>query len=170
MPKSDCVKSHKQLNNGSLYKHTGRNSLSEDVCSPVENCDLVPSLQNSTMCHAHCSVPKCDGQLLVQGISDPINRMVTSPSSIQVNVSNVVHSSCRLFSTRVNHKLPLYVSPVPDQQAWKKDALNIDWSGLIAYVPSYGSPSQGDPESMSVQLPHNTNSPRLDRDALVVGT
>ena len=39
-----------------------------------------------------------------------------------------------LFATRLNHKLPLYVSPVPDQNAWNIDALNISWSSLVAYA------------------------------------
>ena len=30
-----------------------------------------------------------------------------------------------LFATRLNYKLPLYVSPVPNQNAWDIDALNI---------------------------------------------
>ena len=51
-----------------------------------------------------------------------------------------------LFATRLNHKLPLYVSPVPDPNAWDIDALNINW-----------------------QLPDHCNSPRLARDALVLG-
>ena len=38
-----------------------------------------------------------------------------------------------LFSTRLNHKDPLYVSPVPDQNVWDIDALNINWSGLTVY-------------------------------------
>ena len=39
-----------------------------------------------------------------------------------------------LFATRLNHKLPLYVSPVPDQNAWNIDALDISWSSLVAYA------------------------------------
>ena len=39
-----------------------------------------------------------------------------------------------LFATRLNHKVELYVSPVPDQNAWDIDALNINWSGLTAYA------------------------------------
>ena len=39
-----------------------------------------------------------------------------------------------LFPTHVNHKVPLYVSPVPDQNAWDIDALNINWSGVTAYA------------------------------------
>ena len=37
-----------------------------------------------------------------------------------------------LFDTRLSHKVPLYVSPVPDQNAW--DALNINWLDLTAYA------------------------------------
>ena len=37
-----------------------------------------------------------------------------------------------LFATRLNHKVPLYVSPDPN--AWDTDALNIHWSGLTAYA------------------------------------
>ena len=39
-----------------------------------------------------------------------------------------------LFATRLNHKLPLYISPVPDQNDWGRDALNINWSGLTGYA------------------------------------
>ena len=39
-----------------------------------------------------------------------------------------------LFATNLNHKLPLYVSPVPDQKAWDIDVLNINWTGLTAYA------------------------------------
>ena len=42
--------------------------------------------------------------------------------------------TAHLFATRLNHKLPLYVSPVPDQNAWDIDALNINWSGLTVYA------------------------------------
>ena len=35
-----------------------------------------------------------------------------------------------LFATHLNHKLPLYVSPIPDPKAWDIDALNIDWVSL----------------------------------------
>ena len=38
-----------------------------------------------------------------------------------------------LFATHLNHKLPLYVSPIPDPKAWDIDALNINWTGLTAY-------------------------------------
>ena len=39
-----------------------------------------------------------------------------------------------LFATHLNHKLPLYVSPIPDPNAWDIDTLNINWTGLTAYA------------------------------------
>ena len=62
--------------------------------------------------------------------------MVTSSAGVQLqtDLSQVVHSSCGSFATRLNHKVPLYVSPVPDQNAWNIDALNINWSGLTVYA------------------------------------
>ena len=60
--------------------------------------------------------------------------MVTASAVVQTDLSDVVHPSCRSISTWLNHKLPLYMSPVPDQNAWDIDALNINWSGLTAYA------------------------------------
>ena len=54
------------------------------------------------------------------------------------------------------------MSPVPDQNAWDIDVLNINWSGLH-------SPSLGDPKNQAIQLPDHCNSPRLARDAVVLG-
>ena len=38
------------------------------------------------------------------------------------------------FATRLNHKPPLYMSPVPDPNAWDINALNINWTGVTAYA------------------------------------
>ena len=39
-----------------------------------------------------------------------------------------------LFATSQNHRLPVYVSPVPDPAAYAVDALAISWEGLDAYA------------------------------------
>ena len=39
-----------------------------------------------------------------------------------------------LFATRGNYKLPTYVSPVMDPQAFATDALSVDWRGMSAYA------------------------------------
>ena len=37
-----------------------------------------------------------------------------------------------LFATRINHKLPRFVSPVLDSTAWKVDTLSLPWGDLVA--------------------------------------
>ncbi|XP_070205904.1 uncharacterized protein [Littorina saxatilis] len=39
-----------------------------------------------------------------------------------------------LFATRFSARLPLFVSPFPDPQAWAVDALEMNWSNLVAYA------------------------------------
>ena len=39
-----------------------------------------------------------------------------------------------LFTTRFNNKLPQFVSPVPDPQAWAVDAFSLSWEDLDPYV------------------------------------
>ena len=39
-----------------------------------------------------------------------------------------------MFATKLNHKLPIYVSPIPDANAMDIDALNISWEGLDGYA------------------------------------
>ena len=73
-----------------------------------------------------------------------------------------------LFATPLNHKVPLYVSPVPDQHAWDIDALNIVWSGLTAYAYPPTALLDRVIQIQATPLPH-CNNPRLARDALVQG-
>ena len=104
------------------------------MCSPVENHDLVPSLQDDIKSQTHSRVSECNGRPTVQVKPSQVNRMVTASAGFQTDLSQVVHPHVDLFATRLNHKLPVYVSPVPDQNAWDIDALNINWSGLTAYA------------------------------------
>ena len=103
--------------------------------SPVEDHDLVPLLLDNLKTQTHSRVSECDGRPSVQVKPSPINRMVTASAGVQTDLSQVVHSSRRSFVTRLNHKVPLYVSRVSDQNPWDIDALNINWSGLTAYAP-----------------------------------
>ena len=39
-----------------------------------------------------------------------------------------------LFATALNRRLPLYVSPLPDPMAWKRDAFSFPWEELDLYA------------------------------------
>ena len=90
----------------------------------------MPSLSHNIENQTHSRVPECDGQPSVHVKPSAVNGMVTASAGVQTDLPKVVH----LFATHLNHKLPLYVSPVPDPKAWDIDALNINWTGLNAYA------------------------------------
>ena len=168
MSKPNSVSCHRQLNSGSLHKLTRWNPLGGDVRCSVEDHDLVPSLPDNSKSQTHSRVN------VMADLLSRSNQVQSTECSLHPQVFKQIclkwfTPHVDLFATRLNHRVPLYVSPVPDQNTWDIDALNRNWSGLTAYVPCHGSPSQGDPKSQVIQLPDHRNSPRLARDALVLG-
>ena len=134
MPEPNSVSCYGQLNSGSLHQQTRRNSLSRDVCSPVKIM---------TWCHHYHTTLKAryiPGCLNV--MADLLSRSNQVQSTEWSLHPQVFKQICQkwftphvdLFATHLNHKLPLYVSPVPEPRAWDIDALNINWTNLTAYA------------------------------------
>ena len=122
-PKS--VGCYGQLDSSSLHKQTRRNSHGGEVRSPVEDHDLVPSLPVNLKSQTHS---RC---LNVMADLSRSNGVQSTEWSLHPQVfKQICHKWFTphgdLFATRLNHKVPLYVSPVPDQNAWGIDALNIN--------------------------------------------
>ena len=61
VPGPNSASCNGQLNCGCLHKQTRGNTLSGDVCTPMENHDLVPSFSHHIESQAHSRVPECDG-------------------------------------------------------------------------------------------------------------
>ena len=61
------------------------------------------------------------------------------------------------------------MSPIPDPKAWDIDALNIDWMGLTTYPFPPSAHLHRVILNQAMQLSDHSNSPRLTRDALVLG-
>ena len=102
------------------------------MCPTIENHELVSLIQNITLCQTHPWVLKCDCGFPVQIDSNLANRVVTTSSSVQKICKKWFTPHLDLRIIHLNHKLLLYVSPVPDQNAWNIDALG--WSSLVAYA------------------------------------
>ena len=76
--------------------------------------------------------------VLADALSRP-NRSMATEWSLHPEIFRQLQNSfdvgaVDLFATRINYKLPLFVSPYPDPKAWKVDALNISWENLVAYA------------------------------------
>ena len=170
VPESNSVSCDGQLNSGSLHQQAGGNSLSRDVRSPVENHDLVPSLPYNIESQAHSRVSECDGRPPIQVQPSAVNRMVSAPSGLQANLPKVVHPSCRLIRHSPESQTPsICVSyPRPKGLEHRCSEHKLDQPHGLR-LPSYGSPSQGDPKDQAMPLPDHRDSPRLARDALVLG-
>ena len=170
VPEPNSVSCHRQLNSGSLHQQTRRNSLSRDVCSPVEDHDLVPSLPHNIESQAHSRLPECDGRPTVQVQPSAVNRMVSAPTGVQTDLPEVVHTSCRLIchspEPQASTVRASYPRPKGLGHRCSKHKLEQP-HGLC--LPSYDSPSQGDPKDQAMSLPDHRDSPRLARDALVLG-
>ena len=168
--KPNSVGCNGQLNSGGLYKQTRKNSLSRDVCSPVKDHDLVPSLLDNLESQRHSRVSECDCRPSVQFDRSAVKRMVTASTGVQTDLPKVVHSSCRSIchSSEPQTSTVRISSPRPKCLEHRCSELKLDGSHCLC-LPSDGSPAQGDPKNQAMQLPDHCNSPRLARDALVLG-
>ena len=67
------------------------------------------------------------------------NQVIQTEWSLSQQVFNLLCSrwaqpQVDLFAIRYNHKLPQFVSPVPDPTAWAVDALSLPWGNLDVYT------------------------------------
>ena len=96
--------------------------------------------------------------------------MVTASTGVQTNLVKVVHSSCRSIchSPEPQTSTVCISCPRPKGLGHRCSEHKLDGSHCLC-LPSNGSPSQGDPKNQAMPLPDHRNSPRLARDALVLG-
>ena len=125
---------NRQHYSGSLYKQGRRHEVGPTVCPTVENLDLVlPATRALKARH----IP---GHLNV--IADKLSRLGQTIQTEWSLLPAVFQRICNqwhfpqidLFATRFNHKLPQFVSPVPDPLAVAVDALTLPWEDLDAYA------------------------------------
>ena len=170
VPEPNSSSCNGQLDSGSLHKQTRRNSLSRDVRPPVEDHDMVSPLSHNIKSQTHSRVSECDGRPPVQVQPGAVNRMVTASAGVQTDLPEVVHSSCRPVCHSSEPQTPsLHVSNSrPKGLGHRCSEHKLDGSHCLC-LPSDGSPSQGDQKNQAMPLPNHSNSPRLARDALVLG-
>ena len=75
-----------------------------------------------------------------------------------------------LFATRLNHRLPLYVSPVQDYKALAIDALSMDWNHLHACFSSFYSDTCCSRENPTTSVQNSSHSSVLATTTVVLRT
>ena len=169
VPEPNSASCNLQLNSG-IHKQTRRNSLSRDVCPSVKDHDLLPSLSHNLESQIHSRVSECDGRPSVQVELNAVHRMVTVSAGVLTDLPKVVHTSCRLIchSPEPQTSTVRIFCPRPKGLGHRCSEHKLYWSHYLC-LPSNSSPSQGNPKNQAMLLPDHRNSPRLARDALVLG-
>ena len=120
--------SHRQHNSGCLYQQRRGDEVGLPVCPTVENPVLVHQETGNSQGTSHPWLAERDSRQAIQTWPDHSDGMVPSPRGVQSYMLPV-----DLFATRFNNKLPQFVSPLLDPQAWAVDAL-ITWENLDPYA------------------------------------
>ena len=103
------------------------------LCPTVENLNLVFPATSDTKSLTHPRPLKCDSREAIQTGSNHPDRVVPLPEVFHQIYNQWHRPQIDLFATRFNHKLPQFVSPVPDSLAVAVDALTLPWEELDAY-------------------------------------
>ena len=126
--------SHRQHNSGCLYQQRG-GMKSASLCALLWRILSWCTRKQITLKARH--IP---GRLNV--IADQLSRLgqtIQTEWSLHPEVFKAICSRWHqpqvdLFATRFNNKLPQFVSPVLDPQAWAVDALSLSWENLDPYT------------------------------------
>ena len=119
-----CYDIHQQYNSVLIYQQTRRNAilhwcLEHDIILRIRH---IPGKFNILADHlSRLDKPLNTEWPLDQTVANCIFQMLSFP-----NVD--------LFATLFNHKHPLYVSTLPDNQAFVIDTLSMNWNNLHAYA------------------------------------
>ena len=99
-----------------------------------------------------------------------IDKPISTEWSLNQEIANKIFQimdfpSIDLFATRLNHRLPLYVSPIPDQKELSIDALTMDWNRLcVSTVLCYSS---CDKQSTVIPVQDSFDSTPMARQTMV---
>ena len=100
------------------------------MCPHVENPDLVFQKTDYSLSSTHPRPAECNRRRTIQAGPDHPNRMVPSCRGLPSNMFPVTNRSTWGW----RNKLPQFVSPVPDPQAWAVEAISLSWEDLNPYA------------------------------------
>ena len=97
--------------------------------------------------------------------------MVTASTGVQTDLSKVVHPSCRSIchSSEPQSSTVRVSSPRPKCLGHRCSKHKLVRSHCLTLLTLRWLSFQGDPKNQAIQVPDHYNSPRLARDALVLG-
>ena len=131
---TDCSHSNRQHDCSVLHQQRGRYEIRVSLCPTLAAPSLVSSQEDNSAGQTHSGSLECHSRQAVRH-----NQVIQTEWCLSQQVFNRLCSNwgqpqIDLFATRFNHKLPKFVSPVPDSTAWAVDALSLPWINLDVYA------------------------------------
>ena len=161
---TDCPHSNRQHNCGVLHQQRGRYEIRVSLCPTLAASSLVSSQEDNSAGQTHSGSLECHSRQAVPAQPGDPDRVVPVSTGVQSLV-------LQLFATRFNHKLPKFVSPVPDSTAWAVDALStMEQSGRVRLSSSLPSQSGHIQTGQSGLSQNDLNRSGLAQHALVLGS
>ena len=125
---------HRQHNSGLIYQQTRRNTFSQYMYRSMGNIPLVPG----TLCYSQNSSHFLEINILTDRHSR-LDKPLHTERSLDQTVTNCIFQMFKfpnvdLLATRFSHKHPMYVSSVPNNQAFAINSLCLNWNNLHANV------------------------------------
>ena len=126
--------SNRQYHCGQLSEQIKGNTLMGHVSPGLVHLGLLQSSEHTHKSQTHSGLPQCHSRQSLQERQIIQTEWSLHPQILSL-ICKVWHTPMvDMFATKLNHKLPIYVSPVPDANVMNIDALNISWEGLDGYA------------------------------------
>ena len=120
------------INSGLFYQQTRRNTFSQPMHRGMENTPLMPGIRYCDQSFSYSRQIQHNGRQSFEIGQASQNRMGFGSICSELRLPNAQLPQCGFVCN--NHKLPLYVSPVPDNHVLVTDTLSMDWNYLHTYA------------------------------------
>ena len=120
-----------QFLGGFVHTKAGGNGVCAAVSSYSRGSAPGAGRTDHSSGQTHSRRSECSGRPAVQNEQNSAHGMDPSPVSVQVTWDT---PNMDLFATRLNNRLPVFVSPMADPLAVDVDAMSMSWKGMYAYA------------------------------------
>lgn len=134
---AESVNSVRQLNGCHLFEQAGRDPLPIPVSIDLlANLHVLHKEKDRDNGRAHPGQGELDSRLLVKEKQGFSHRMDINSRSSKSDFSYLGGGGPQidLFATWLSKRVPVFMSPVPDNRALAVDALSQSWEGMYAYA------------------------------------
>ena len=168
---AECTDLLRQFNCSGIHQQRRRHSFSRDVCSDMEDPGFYKSQRNPDQSQACAWVPQCDSRCSIQKGQGDSHRVVTSSSDISEDLPSLAQANGRPICHKPKCQTSNICFSCPRQQGMGSRCIEhmLGGTGRLCILSSSNT-IPGHPKGDHIPVSGNSDSPRVARDALVLGS